>query len=83
LGNYLGWLSISALITILIRPGKLPIAPLLIVYTAMWLLTSVGLGVFWGYPEAAIVGSIFMGSAAILGWRAVPHSTAEHLNLQD
>ncbi len=68
--NYLGWLVVSALVTIIIRPGKLPVAPLLIIYTAMWLLESVGLGVFWGMPGAAIVGSFFMGSLTILAWRA-------------
>jgi putative membrane protein len=69
--NYLGWLLVSVLITILIRPGKLPVAPLLIIYTAIWLLESAGLGIFWGILGAAIVGSIFMGSITILAWRAI------------
>jgi putative membrane protein len=68
--NYLGWLLVSALITILIRPGKLPVAPLLIIYTAIWLLKSVGLGIFWGMLGAAIAGGFFMGSMTILAWRA-------------
>lgn len=68
--NYIGWLLVSALITTLIRPDKLPIAPLLIIYTAIWLLKSVGLGIFWGMPGAAIVGGFFMGSITILAWRA-------------
>jgi len=68
--NFLGWMLVSALITILIRPGKLPVAPLLIIYTAIWLLKSAGLGFFWGIPGAAIVGSFFMGSITILAWRA-------------
>ena len=68
--NYLGWLLVSALITILIRPGKLPVAPLLIIYTTIWLLKSAGLGIFWGILGAAIVGSFFMGSITILAWRA-------------
>jgi len=68
--NYLGWLLVSALITIFIRPGKLPVAPLLIIYTTIWLLKSVGLGFFWGILGAAIVGSFFMGSITILAWRA-------------
>ncbi len=69
--NYLGWLLVSAAITILVRPGKLPVVPLLIIYTAIWLLKSVGLSVFWGMQGAAAVGSIFMGSMTILAWRAV------------
>ncbi len=68
--NYLGWLLVSALITILIRPGKLPIAPLLIIYSTIWLLKSAGLGFFWGILGPAIVGSFFMGSLTILAWRA-------------
>jgi putative membrane protein len=68
--NYFGWLLVSALITILIRPGKLPVVPLLIIYTAMWLLKSAGLGIFWGMPGAAIIGSFFMGSITILAWHA-------------
>jgi uncharacterized membrane protein len=66
----LGWLLVSALITILIRPGKLPVAPLLIIYTAIWLLKSAGLGFFWDILGAAIVGSFFMGSITIFAWRA-------------
>jgi len=68
--NYLGWLLVSALITILIRPGKLPVAPLLIIYSIIWLLKSAGLGFFWGILGPAIVGSFFMGSLTILAWRS-------------
>jgi putative membrane protein len=69
--NYLGWLLVSALITILIHPGKLPVTPLLIIYTAIWLLKSVGLGFFWGIPGAATIGSFFMGGITIMAWRAL------------
>ena len=69
-GNYLGWLLVSALITLIIRPAKLPVTPLLIIYTAMWLLESVGLGIFWGIPGPAIVGTFFMGWITITAWRA-------------
>ena len=57
----LGWLLVSAVITILIRPGKLPVAPLLIIYTTMWLLKSAGVGFLGGVLGAAIVGSFFYG----------------------
>jgi putative membrane protein len=69
--NYLGWLLVSALITILIRPGKLPVVPFVIIYTTIWLLKSVGLGFFWGIQGAALVGSLIMGSITILAWRAI------------
>jgi len=66
--NYLGWLVVSALITILVRPDKLPLVPLLIIYTAIWLLESAGLGIFWGIPGPAIVGAFFMGCITIAAW---------------
>lgn len=69
-GNYLGWLLVSVLITALIRPKNLPVAPLLLIYTITWLLQTIGLGVFWGMPGPAIVGGILMGGLTILGWRA-------------
>ncbi len=68
--NYLGWLLISALITLTLRPGKLPVTPLLIIYTAIWLLKSVGLGLFWGIHGPAIVGFVCMGAITIFAWRA-------------
>lgn len=68
--NYLGWLLVSALITVLIRPGKLPLVPLLLVYTTIWLLNSAGLGIFWGMPGAAAAGCLIMGGLTILAWRA-------------
>jgi len=72
--NYLGWLLVSALATLLIRPGKLPVLPLLVVYTTIWLLKTAGLGIFWGLPGPAVVAGLVMGSITILAWRAVTRS---------
>lgn len=69
--NFLGWMLVTAIITIFIRPGRLPVVPLLIIYTAIWLLKSAGLGFFWGLPGAAFVGSVVMGGLTILAWRAL------------
>ena len=74
--NYLGWLLVSTMITIIIRPPQLPIAPLLLIYTITWLLQTIGLAVFWNMPGPAIVGGIFMGTLTILGWRANLQSMA-------
>ena len=73
--NYLGWLLVSALITAIIRPNKMPIPGLLLIYTITWILQTIGLGVFWKLPGPAIVGSFFMGMLAILGWSAYRKST--------
>jgi uncharacterized membrane protein len=72
--NYLGWLLVSGLITALfiglIRPRRLPVAPLLLIYTITWLLETGGQALFWGLPGPALVGGIFMGGLTIWGWRA-------------
>ncbi len=68
--NYLGWLLVSALITLIIRPRNLPTPPLLLVYTITWLLQTVGLGIFWAMPGPAMVGGVIMGCLTVWGWRA-------------
>ena len=67
-GNYLGWLLVSALITILVRPVKLPLGPLLIIYTGMWLLELAGLGIFWSIPGPAVTGFFVMGTITYTAW---------------
>jgi putative membrane protein len=69
--NYLGWLLASALITIILRPKKLPVVPMLLIYTTFFLLKLIGLGIFWGFPGAAVTGGFVMGGISILAWRAV------------
>ena len=46
---------VSGLITIVIHPGDLPAAPLLLVYTITWLLEMGGLALFWGVRGPALV----------------------------
>jgi putative membrane protein len=67
--NFLGWLLVAALITWLIRPPELPIAPLLLIYTITWLLESVALILFWGLPGPGLVGGVIMGFLTLLAWR--------------
>jgi len=66
LTNFLGWLAVSALITLLIGPRGLPAAPLAFVYAATWLLQTIGLGLFWGQPGPALFGFTGMGAAVLL-----------------
>ncbi|MCA9882042.1 MAG: carotenoid biosynthesis protein [Anaerolineae bacterium] len=66
--NYLGWLLVSAIITVVARPARLPIMPLAAVYALVWFLQSVGLGVFWGQPGPAIVGCVAMGSIMVAAY---------------
>jgi putative membrane protein len=60
--NYLGWLLVAAIITLLVRPDSLPSGPLLLVYIVTWLLSSIGLAFFWGLPGPALVGFVVMGA---------------------
>jgi putative membrane protein len=64
--NYCGWLATAALITLIVRPRSLPVAPLLAVYTITWLLQSVGQAVFWNMPGPALCGFVGMGVFVVL-----------------
>lgn len=67
--NYLGWFLTAAVVTTIIRPDKLPVLPLLIVYGIVWGLQSVGLAVFWAQPGPAICGFLAMGIFLLLAVR--------------
>ncbi|WP_420630722.1 carotenoid biosynthesis protein [Candidatus Leptofilum sp.] len=69
--NYAGWLGTAVLLTALIQPKKLPILPLLIIYTITWFLETFGLLFFWGLAGPALVGGVVMGIFVWLGWRSV------------
>jgi lycopene beta-cyclase len=69
LSNFAGWLLVSGLITVLVRPPALPGKPLLVIYTLMWLVETVGQVVFWGLYGPALWGSVGMGLFVWLAWR--------------
>ncbi len=62
--NFLGWFAAAAVLTLLLRPESLPVAPLAIIYLVTWFLQSVGQIVFWNMIGPGVVGSIVMGSLA-------------------
>jgi uncharacterized membrane protein len=64
--NYLGWFLTSALITLLIRPRRLPVVPLLAIYVVTWIFQAIGLGAFWGQPGPALGGFVGMGLFVLL-----------------
>ena len=66
--NYAGWLLTGILVTLVIRPDRmpsLPIKPLLLIYAITWFLETFGLALFWGQLGPAIVGGIVMGGIMI------------------
>jgi putative membrane protein len=64
--NYIGWLMVSALITVLVRPKNLPIVPLTAIYVLTWFLQTIGQLFFWNLPGPAIFGFVGMGVMILL-----------------
>jgi len=64
--NYLGWLIVSALITLIVGRVDLPIGPLLLVYLVTWILQTIGQGLFWGQPGPAVIGFLVMGTLLLI-----------------
>lgn len=77
--NFLGWMLVTFVMTLLVRPSRLPTAPLVAIYALTWFLESFGQIFFWGLPGPATGGFLGMGAillaAAILdGRRSAVHS---------
>lgn len=67
--NYLGWILVSAIITLVANPKDLPVGPLALVYALTWILQTIGQGIFWSQPGPAIVGFLGSGIFVLLAWR--------------
>jgi putative membrane protein len=67
--NFVGWWLAATLLTLLIRPRRLPRRWLMVIYTLTWAFQAIGLGVFWGQPGPALVGFLSMGIFVIWAWR--------------
>jgi len=68
LSNYLGWLVVSALLTLVANPRHLPVGPLSLVYVLTWALQTIGQGIFWSQPGPAIFGFFGAGIFILLAW---------------
>ncbi len=69
--NFLGWMLVTFVITLIVRPRRLPVAPLAAVYALTWLLEFVGQLLFWNLPGPAVCG--FLGMGAMLLWAGWSH----------
>jgi len=69
LSNYLGWIVVSAIITLAANPKDLPVGPLALVYILTWILQTIGQGIFWSQPGPAIAGFLGSGLFVLLAWR--------------
>jgi lycopene beta-cyclase len=83
LSNYLGWIIVSALITLIANPKDLPVGPLALVYGLTWLLQTIGQGIFWSQPGPAIAGFIGSGVFVLLAWKKSAKPMAESLTIDD
>jgi uncharacterized membrane protein len=59
--NYLGWFLSAALVTALVRPTDLPVRPLIATYAVTWILSGIGMFLFWNMPGPALCGALGMG----------------------
>lgn len=66
--NFLGWLLVAAIVTLLVRPTNLPVRPLLAVYGITWIFQTMGQLFFWNLPGPALAGFLGMGSIVVLVW---------------
>lgn len=66
--NYTGWVLVGTLLTALVRPRPLPVAPLVAVYAGMWIASSVGVSFFHQVPWAAASGFVAMGMLLLFAW---------------
>lgn len=71
--NFAGWTLTAFCITFLlaatVRLDPLPVESLLLVYSLVWLLEAVGLGLLFRIPGAAVSGFLGMGIFVALAWR--------------
>ena len=71
--NFVGWTTIASLVlfglSYAIDVKNLPVDGLLVVYTVVWLLNSVGLGLYFDLPGAAAAGFVGMGIFVAGAWR--------------
>lgn len=78
--NFLGWTIVATVVIFglsSLAPSKaLPLEALLLVYMTVWLLNSVGLGLYFELPGAAAAGFLGMGLFVALAWRQILASHA-------
>lgn len=66
--NFVGWALAASLITAIVQPAPLPIAPLVLVYAITGALEAVGQIVFWRLYGPALAGFAAMGALLLGVW---------------
>lgn len=70
--NFAGWFLTAAVVTLLVRPLPVPVAPLLPIFGIVWFLETFGLFFWWNLPGPALVGGVVMGSLLLWASLAKP-----------
>jgi putative membrane protein len=67
--NFLGWLIVSALITLAVSPKRLPGGLLVLLYALTWVVEFICQLIIWGLVGPALVGFFLMGG--MLLWAVI------------
>lgn len=77
--NFIGWTVVATVVLFLLssftHPNSLPVEALLLVFSTVWLLNSIGLFFFFDQPGPAAVGFAGMGIFVAAAWRQVLATT--------
>lgn len=68
LSNYLGWLVVSSILTVIVNPKNIPSGTLSLVYILTWALQTIGQAIFWSQPGPAVFGFIGAGVFIVLAY---------------
>lgn len=69
--NFFGWWLAGTVISFLLMPTEVPVAPLLAIYLLTWLLEVGGQGMFWKLYVSAAAGFVAMGLFVVLALGAL------------
>lgn len=64
--NFAGWLLVAFCVSLLLAPGSLPLAPLIMIYTVTCVLQTIGQLLFWQLAGPGVAGLVGMGG--MLAW---------------
>lgn len=66
LQNFAGWLLVAFCVSLLLAPGSLPLAPLIMIYAVTCVLQTIGQLLFWQLAGPGVAGLAGMGG--MLAW---------------
>jgi len=81
--NFLGWWLAASVLTLLVRPTRLPRVRLMVIYALTWAFQAVGLGIFWDQPGPALSGFLAMGAFVVwAGYKEIANFQSSNLPIR-